>query len=89
MIINYFYFVRVVIPPFKTDSPLIVDSNTVLTPSLTLQGFKPISRRHSQIIDGLSAIEHTQLSQCISLNVVRKLFGEQSIEDSFRFLTSE
>lgn len=36
--------------PTEADSPLIVDTNAVLPGTPTLQCFKTISRRHSQII---------------------------------------
>ena len=35
--------------PAETHAILIIDANTVLTSSLSFQGFKPVPRRHSKV----------------------------------------
>jgi hypothetical protein len=51
MVINYFHIFSTCVRPTKTDTPLIVDANAVLTGTITLERFKVISGRHSQIFE--------------------------------------
>jgi hypothetical protein len=44
------HFVRIALAPDKTDSILIVDSNSVLSGSILLQGFEPIARNGAKIV---------------------------------------
>jgi hypothetical protein len=48
VVINNFNVRDIAIQPAKTNAPLIVDANAVLTCSVTRQGFKPISGRTAQ-----------------------------------------
>ncbi len=47
--------------PIKTDTPLIVDTNTVLAVTITFECFKTISGRHSQIIYPTGNLKLSQL----------------------------
>jgi hypothetical protein len=46
--------------PNKTDSILIVNSNTVLAQSIATQLLQPVARRAFQILQSRSSIEHGQ-----------------------------
>jgi hypothetical protein len=50
--------------PYEADSPLVVDANTVLTLSITLQCLKAIARWRFQKVQSLGCIELSQLSFC-------------------------
>jgi hypothetical protein len=50
VVVHYLYLFSACRRPAKTDTPLIVDANTVLTSSIAFQGFQPVSRRHPQVI---------------------------------------
>jgi len=56
MIISYFNIMRIAILEKKTDSPLIVDGNGVLSLPFSLQGMKVIARWNLQIIQAGSKI---------------------------------
>lgn len=49
MIINYFDIFGFVSYPFKTNTPLVVDANTILSGTVTLKLLQPISRNHLNI----------------------------------------
>jgi hypothetical protein len=57
MVVHDLDVVRVTFAPGKTDAPLIVDANTMLTGSLTAQRFEPVPRRGSHIPQFRGAIE--------------------------------
>jgi len=50
MVIGYFYMFRAGIRPAKADTPLVVNTNAVLTGAVTGKGFKAIAGRYPQII---------------------------------------
>jgi hypothetical protein len=50
------------IRPAKTDTPLIIDTNAVLTGTITLECFKVITGRHPQIIKSTGDIELSKLT---------------------------
>ena len=54
MVIDNFHFQGVAAIPQKTDSPLIIDANIVLTPTVTSQDFEPIAWRDAQIAKSLA-----------------------------------
>ena len=49
MIINNFYVVGIAIPELKADTPLTINTNTILTLPIASQFLKPISRWYTQI----------------------------------------
>ena len=49
---------RVAIVPFETDSPLVIDTNAVLPCTIARKTFQPTSRRHAQILQTQSTIQH-------------------------------
>ena len=62
MVINDFYIFSPYIRPTKADTPLIVNTNAVLTGTITLECFKLISGWHSQIIKSASDLKLSKLS---------------------------
>ncbi len=58
MIIDDFHFVAMAFTPSKTDSPLIVDPDRVLSFAIASQRFQLISGRRRQ---------NTQLRRCVKL----------------------
>ncbi len=51
MVVDDFNVFRCTVTPHKTNTPLIVDPYRVLTPSLALQLFEPVSWGRAQIIE--------------------------------------
>jgi hypothetical protein len=46
--------------PHKADTVLVVDPNRVLPSSIASQGFEPISRRHTELIEVANGIQYSQ-----------------------------
>jgi hypothetical protein len=62
VIVNYSHFNRIAISPSETETPLIVDANTVLACSISLQRFKAVPRNISQVGESGRGIQHFQFS---------------------------
>jgi hypothetical protein len=77
--------IRIAVPPFETDSPLVVDPNAVLSGTPSREPFQPITRRHTKILERLGGIEHHELSQDDPLQTLRKSTSPLPLEDLSRF----
>jgi hypothetical protein len=62
VIIHNFHVVGVSVAPHKTDTPLVVDADAVLSRAVMFQLMKPVTRRHSQIHQALGRVKHQKLS---------------------------
>jgi hypothetical protein len=62
MIVHDLNVVRTVVFPSKTDPPLIVDPDTVLSSPVTRQLFQPISWTRGKVTQLHRAIQHNQLT---------------------------
>ena len=51
MIINNFDMIGIAVFPTKTNAPLVVNTNTVLSGTIPLQRLQPVSWRHTQELD--------------------------------------
>ena len=69
MVINDFDLVRIPVFPDETDAPLVVNANTMLSGPLPFQAFKPVARRHPQILKTFRTVKTKQFAQRGSLNV--------------------
>ena len=63
MIVNNFNIFRSLFGPAKTNSELVIDTNTPLALSVAAKRLKTISRRNTHIIQALRQIELNQLAQ--------------------------
>ena len=63
MVINNFNLVGVPVQPHKTNSPLIVDANAVLTSAIAAQSFQSIARWDAQEIQRGRSVQLLQLAQ--------------------------
>jgi len=75
VVIDDFHAVGVTLNPSKTDAPLIVDPDAVLAFAIALEGFESIGRWNMQIIQHEGVPEHTQLTTCHGLDIVRQAPG--------------
>src|SRR5262249_6868668 len=73
MVINDLRVIDVALAPFKTNAPLVVDANTVLTFTVTEQFFEVIGWWYAQILQRVCAIQDLQLAPRNALNVLRQL----------------
>lgn len=67
MIIHYLHVVSVSAFPFKTNPPLVIYADAVLTGSDALEHFKHIPRRDPQIIETSSPVQIQEFTPCLSL----------------------
>jgi hypothetical protein len=59
---------RAVIPPAEADSPLIIDSDSVLAPPITAKLLQSIAGRHAQVVQIFRAVQHLQLRSAWAWN---------------------
>ncbi len=69
MIVNNFNIRWAILSPYKADSILIIDTNTVLALTITLQWFKSVTRWRTEKLQRLSCI---QLRQFATSNIVER-----------------
>jgi hypothetical protein len=69
VVINDFHIFCTYIRPTKADTPLIVDTNAVLTGTITLECLKVIAGWHPQIIKSTSDLDLSKLTPCNSSDV--------------------
>lgn len=50
MVIHYFYLIGIRIAPLETNTPLVVDTDAVLSAPFTREFFQTIGRRHAQVV---------------------------------------
>jgi hypothetical protein len=55
----------------KTDAPLVVDADRVLSQTIRSQGFQTVAWRHAQIVQDACLIQKTQFSQRDILDIRR------------------
>jgi hypothetical protein len=75
MIVRQFDVFGVAFVPYKADSPLIVDTNTVLSRPIPNKGFKAVSRGNTQIKNRLRSMNHDKLPISNALYVRRNSLG--------------
>jgi len=73
VVINYFHIFRACIRPTEADTPLIVNTNTVLTGTITFECFKMISRGNSQIPNLISDLKLSEFTPCNISNIYELL----------------
>jgi hypothetical protein len=75
VVINDFHIFRTQIRPTKADAPLFVDTNAVLTRTISLERFKVIAGRHPQIIKSTGDLELSQFPPRNLGNVHKLLYA--------------
>ncbi len=59
MVICYFNVKRITAVPFETDSPLVINSDAMLSCTIATEFFKSIRRWDSQVIDVDGIVDHS------------------------------
>lgn len=88
MIVNNLHTFRCARSPVETYSPLIVNSDAVLTLPVTCQSLKPVSRNHSDILQLFGVIQHSQLPPRHGLDIA-ELTAAPPVEQFLGFLAVE
>jgi hypothetical protein len=76
MVINDLHVIGIALAPFKTNTPLVVDANTVLALTVARQFFEVVGWWYTQILQRVSAIKQLKLPPYTTLNVLRQLARE-------------
>src|SRR5262249_47569931 len=83
MIVDDLDIIRMSIAPTKTDAPLVVYSDAVLSFSLTDQAFQPVSRRSPEIVEIARVVYLHQLAVRSHNDVVGNAFDETALPRGF------
>lgn len=89
MIVDYLHVVCVPLLPTKTDSPLVVDANAVLSGTITCQLLKAIAKGHAQVVERSGRIKLDKLAERDAVNALRQLPDRLSVEEAFSILIPE
>ena len=89
MIIGDLNFVRVASAPPKTDSPLIVHANAVLTRLVSGESLQPVPRGYTEILQCLCGVNNQQLPVRPSLHVHWEIPRAHPQKHLFRFGVAE
>ena len=63
MVIDDLDVVSIGILPTETDTPLIVDTDTVLPRAITFEFLEPVPRRHPKVVERLGGVHGDKLPQ--------------------------
>jgi hypothetical protein len=72
VIIDNFNFIWSIVGPAKTQSVLLVDSNTVLSLPISPQVLETIARRKAKILQPSCSVKHVQFAPRISPQLLRE-----------------
>jgi hypothetical protein len=75
VVVTYFDVVRVAVDEPKTNTPLIVDGDGVLSAPVILQRVQSIPRRHAKILDPARQVDVFQFPDGTSRDIGRKAFS--------------
>ena len=92
MVVNYLHILGTLRSPHKANSPLIVDTNAVLPLSISLQSFKMIAWRYTQVFKDRGPVKLLQLSKRRTFNIdpatytsaLKKGLGVLALEAPYR-----
>src|SRR5260370_3624533 len=88
VIIRNLHLVSVSAAPHETDTPLVVDADTVLPRTVTFQWMKSVTRRNFQIHQTFGRVQHQELAsrrlsnvhELTNILIAEKPFGVGALE---------
>jgi len=89
MVVHNLYVVCIPGAPAKTDSPLLVDADAVLTLSIPLEFLQAIARRYPEVIEDRRCIKHSKLPEGGSLDCGTQFLDGLSPEEPFGVTVAE
>ena len=89
MIVSYLHVRGTSVAPMKTDSPLLVYSDAMLSSPVPRKLFEAIPWRNPEIIERLRSVQDDELTKRDSLNILRQSLGELSVPDALCLFVSE
>jgi len=88
MIIDDLHLISVRLSPLETDAPPIVDSDTVLTLTVTVKLLQAIAGRDAQVVQRLCVVQHYELATRGDFDTL-KAWRALAIEERFRVFAPE
>ena len=89
MVIRYFDVHRALTGPAEANTPLIVDTNTVLTSAIAAQGFEAVGRGQPEIRKLLRSNQSLKSHTRSALDVVRKATDDETTKQTLCVLALE
>jgi hypothetical protein len=89
VIVNDLDVIGVTVGPAKANSPLIIDSDAVLSPAISGEFLQTIGRRHSEFVQRGGGVYDQQLAQRYTVQVGRYPANPVSLEESFGVAIAE
>jgi len=89
MIVYDFNFERIARPPCKANPVLIVHPDAVLAFPITFERFQPVAWRHSQILQRLRTMEHSQFPERDAMDTLWKPFRPLPMKQPLCIATGE
>lgn len=77
------------ISPQETNSPLVIDTDTMLSLAVTLQRLKPVRGWKPKILQPNGRVDRIESHERPLLNLSRKFLHELTIEDSLSIRVAE
>jgi hypothetical protein len=74
MIVRDLHLVGIVLVPYKTHPPLIINAYGVLPFSFSFEFLQPVARWRTEILYRLGVVQHPQLQKCRLLDGCGKVF---------------
>ncbi len=71
VVIDDLHVEGIALVPDKTDPPLVINANAVLTGTLPVKRFEAVGRRDAEVIQDSGIIEHTQFAPSHLLDIPR------------------
>ena len=82
MVVDDLDVMRVAGPPSKTDSPLSVDADAVLSSTITFQLLESVRRRNAEVVECRRRIHHSELSEGNALHVRAQSLDRLSMKEA-------
>ncbi len=89
MVIDDLDLPGIAVAPYQADTPLLVDANTVPSPSISPQGFQPVAGRRPQIVEPPSRVDRQELGPRPPLDLHRQASDGMAREDGRGALVGE
>jgi hypothetical protein len=89
VVVHDFNVIGVALTPIKTDSPLIIDPDRILSATIAQKLLQSISRDPSNLIESRSRVQSDKFLQCSALHVGRKASAGPTGEEFRRLLRSK
>lgn len=69
MIVNNLDLEGIAVPPSKTDSPLVIDANTVLAGAIAFELLQAVAGRYAEIFELLGRVHYAELPEHESMEL--------------------